>query len=271
VALREFVPSATAPLRLRDPAEAGRSVTLVTLLPMAWPGYVAPDGTVLLALQGGTASQDASRDCGAVLEQALLTEPGAPVLPAAAAGVGPGTAGTTGPTGGARLQDLLEPEPLQVSVHPDFGFWRALPGPGDDSGPTAVAVAASAERADAAAVPTERLVSVDAAYWCRMPERAHLRWVFDLEEEPLLDALARLAAAGDLALGPGTRFVGSFRTDGLLVPVWDLPRDASAATWEEPAGALLARVREAFADSSPLTSAQRRARDGLRGRQLTLR
>jgi len=271
VALREFVPSATAPLRLRDPAESGRSVTLVTLLPMAWPGYVAPDGTVLLALQGGTASQDVSRDCAAVLEQALVTDPGSPVLPVTGPGAGPGAAATTGTTTGARLQDLLEPDPLSVTVHPDFAFWRALPEPGDESGPTAVAVAASVERADAAAVPTERLTGVEAAYWCRMPERAHLRWVFDVEEEPLLDALARLGAAGGLALGPDTRFVGSFRTDGLLVPVWDLPREAPAAAWEEPAVALLSRVQEALADSSPLTSAQRRARDGLRGRQLTLR
>src|SRR5688500_12732283 len=41
VALREFVPSATAPLKIRG---AQREVLLCTLLPMAWPAMVRPDG-----------------------------------------------------------------------------------------------------------------------------------------------------------------------------------------------------------------------------------
>src|SRR6185312_4349125 len=55
----------------------------------------------------------------------------------------------------------------------------------------------------------------DAAYWCQTPEKNHLRWVMSHPEEKLLDALARLHAAGASSLGENTRLVGSFRAHGL--------------------------------------------------------
>jgi hypothetical protein len=131
-------------------------------------------------------------------------------------------------------------------------------------------VAASMERANASVIPTARLESVRSAYWCRMKERTHLRWVLPEAEGQLLDALARLAAGGGLALGPDTRYVGSFRAHGLLVPVWDAPLDREAEAMEEPAVALRARLDEALASDAPLTAEQRRARSGLLSRQLTL-
>jgi hypothetical protein len=172
--------------------------------------------------------------------------------------------GLPGP--GPRLQDLLDPrEPLVPELHDDFGFWV------QDDADRSAEVEASLERANAAVVPTVRLTGVDAAYWCRIGERAHLRWVRPEDEDRLLDALARLSAAGSLALGEGTRYAGSFRAHGRLVPVWDLPTGAPAADWEEPAAAFAARLGDALAEDGPLSDAQRRARDGLRGRQLTLR
>ena len=49
VALRELVPSATAPLTLSSAyATSGRAVTLATVLPMAWPALVRADGDVML-------------------------------------------------------------------------------------------------------------------------------------------------------------------------------------------------------------------------------
>ena len=97
-----------------------------------------------------------------------------------------------------------------------------------------------------------------------------MRWVLPEDEEPLLDALARLHVAGSLTLGEDTRFIGTFRAHGLLVPVWDLPVEAPADDAEEPAAAFRARLDEALADAAPLTSAQRHARAGLQTRQLTL-
>ncbi|MCU1594129.1 MAG: topoisomerase, partial [Frankiales bacterium] len=131
-------------------------------------------------------------------------------------------------------------------------------------------IAESMERANSSVVPTARLRSVASAYWCRMRARSHLRWVLPEDENPLLDAMARLGSSG-LSLGPDTRYVGSFRAHGLLVPVWDLPLETPAEALEEPAAALRVRLDEALAESGGLSEEQRRARSGLLSRQLTLR
>ena len=253
VVLREVVPAATAPLTIASGEHAGRTVTLATVLPMAWPALTRGDGSVFLGLQVNSVSDDVSRDLGAALAAALAADPGTPVAPGATTPDSP------------RLQDLLGSDPLEVTVHPGFDFW--IEGSAELTGE----VAASMERANSAVVPTARLASVDAAYWCRMPGRSHLRWGMPHDEEPLLDALARLAATDSLSLGEGTKYVGSFRAHGLLVPVWDLPVDAEAEAWEEPAAALRVRLDEALAETGPLSDAARRARSGVLGRQLTLR
>ena len=251
VALREIVPAATAPLRLRSGDD--RTVVLSTVLPLAWPAMVRGDGTVFLGLQVQSSSGDVSRDLAAALEQALTASPGSSVVPAGLPGAGP------------RLQDLLTDDPLEVTLHEGFDYW--VTGVADPSGE----VAASMERANASVIPTAVLASVRSAYWCRMRERTHLRWVLPEQEDPLLDAMARLAVSGGLGLGPDSRYVGSFRAHGLLVPVWDLPLDREPEALEEPAQQLRARLDEELASARPLTPEQRRARAGLLSRQLTLR
>lgn len=252
VALRELVPSATAPLTLRD---SDRAVTLATLLPLALPAIVRADGRILLGLQVHARSGDVSRDLAHVLSLALEAEPGSMV------------SGTGLPGPGPRLQDLLDlGAPLGPTVHEDFGFWLEGSTSRDPE------VDASMERANAAVVPTVRLEAAPgAAYWCRIGSKAHLRWVVPYGEDALLDALARLGAAGSLNLGEGTRYAGSFRAHGLLVPVWDLPLDPPASDWASAASDFGHRLTDALSVDAPLDSAERRARDGLRGRQLTLR
>jgi hypothetical protein len=253
VAMREIVPAATAALTLTG-EHAGREATLATVLPMAWPGLVRQDGTVFVGLQVPGGSGDASRDVAHALELALAAEPGTPIAPAALPGAGP------------RLQDVLDLQaPLDVQVRTGFDFWL------DDAEERTPEVVASMERANEAVVPTVRLASVEAAYWCEIRGRNHLRWVVPHEEEPLLDALARLHAAGADTVGEGSRYVGSFRAHGLVVPVWDLEAGSPPEALEEPVKALSARLDEALADKSGLTEAERRARAGLRSRQLTLR
>ncbi|HUR51018.1 MAG TPA: DUF5926 family protein [Mycobacteriales bacterium] len=249
VALREIVPAATAPLRLKA---SDVPVTLSTVLPLHWAGMVTRKGLRFLGLQVTARSGDASRDLAAVLEELVEAEPGSSVTPVGLPGPGP------------RLQDLLDDAPLEVTVHPGFDYW--VEGEEDPTGE----MAESMERANATVVPTARLTSVTSAYWCRMKERTHLRWVLPEDEEPLLDALARLSVAGELGLGAATRFVGSFRAHGLLVPVWDLPLATEADEVEEPAKAFRVRLDEALA-GGPLTDQERRARAGLLNRQLTLR
>jgi hypothetical protein len=53
--------------------------------------------------------------------------------------------------------------------------------------------------------------------------------------------------------------------------VWDLDRDAHPSEWDAPALAFASRLDAALAVDEPLTDAQRRARDGILGRQFTLR
>ncbi|MCH0564478.1 DUF5926 family protein [Streptomyces sp. MUM 2J] len=254
VALRELVPAATVELPLKDGLPEGvPSVTLATVLPMAWPALRRDDGSVLLGLQNDTASGDISRDLADTLRRALEAEPGSPVQ------------GRRAPADGPRLQDVLDAgAAFEPVVHSGFEFW--VP----DAENATPDVAASLERANAAAIPTARLTGVDAAYWCRTPEKNHLRWVMPYPEEQLLDALARLHAAGASSLGEGTRLVGSFRAHGLLVPVWDLPVSVGADDIEKPAAEFAGRLAGALAADAPLTAEERRARGGLTNRQVTL-
>ncbi|MEU3916477.1 DUF5926 family protein [Streptomyces sp. NPDC029004] len=255
VALRELVPAATVELTLKGGLPEGvPSVTLATVLPMAWPALRRDDGSVLLGLQNDTSSGDLSRDLADTLRRALSAEPGTPV------------AAERVPADGPRLQDLLdESAPFEPVVHSGFEFW--VPDSAENATPE---VAASLERANAAAIPTVKLSAADAAYWCETPEKNHLRWVMPHPEEQLLDALARLHAAGTSSLGEGTRLVGSFRAHGLMVPVWDLPSGMGAEECEKPAAELAERLAKALHTDAPLTAEERRARGGLTNRQVTL-
>jgi hypothetical protein len=50
-----------------------------------------------------------------------------------------------------------------------------------------------------------------------------------------------------------------------------LPTDKKAADFEDAAKAMSERLGEALANDAPLTAAERRAKDGLASRQLTIR
>lgn len=256
IALRELVPAASAPLRLspRYVEEYGDvPVTLSTVLPLAAPAITRADGRVMLGLQRHVQSGDVSRDLAVALLNALETEPGGQVSVPPLPGPGP------------RLQDLLADGSLEITLHDGFGYWL------DDEAADDPNVQASLERANASIYPTARMSAARACYWTRVPERSHVRWVLTEDEDPALDALARLSAAGELTLAEGTRFAGMFRAHGLLVPVWDLPREPDAVEWEGPVADLAKRYAAAVAVAEPLTAEQRRARQGLLGRQITLR
>ena len=255
IALREFVPSASAPLTLLPTVTdvADRSVTLASVLPGAAAALTRSDGSVLLGMQVQTHSGDLSRDLAAALEWALAAEPSTVLSVVGRASVGP------------RLGDMVVDQPLEVTVHPDFSWWleeEAVPGS---------EVALSLERANSAIMPTSRVAGLPGAYWVDAGDRAHLRWVRPEDEQPLMAALARLAVADELGLGEGSRYVGSFRAHGRLVPVWDLDHDAHPTEWDAPALAFAGRLQQALASDAQLNDAERRARDGILGRQVTLR
>lgn len=263
VALRELVPAATVPLTLAPEVAASAvgevpSVTLATVLPLAWPALRRQDGSVLLGLQTQSSSGDLSRDLADALELALATEPGTPV-----------PARRTVP-GGRRLQELLDVNAeFTPIVHTGFEFWL------EDAESAVGEVAASLERANASAIPTEKLAGVDSAYWCSAGDKNHLRWVMTVPEEQLLDALARLTTADQSSLGADTRLVGSFRAHGLTAPVWDLPTTMTATDCEKPAAEFAERLAatlkaQSSADTTPLTAEERRSRANLVNRQVTL-
>jgi hypothetical protein len=253
VALRELVPAATAPVALADSVGSDRQVVLCSLLPMAAPALVRQDGTVWLGLQVQHSFGDPSRDLAAALQLALDAEPGEMV------GL------TEAPGDGHRLQELLADEPLQVTVHDGFDFWIA------DLDDSDGALGASLEQANAAATPTARLTSAEAAYWTDVGTKEHLRWVLPHDEDVALDALARLHASGRDSLVEGSRLVGMFRAHGLLVPVWDLPVGTGPEALEDPLAELAAALESALSVTTPLTSEERSARSGLANRQVTIR
>jgi len=254
IALREIVPAATAELTLK---EDGRPITLATVLPMAWPALVKKDGNILLAAQTETASGDASKDIGDALLRALQSRAGESIAPRPL------------PADAPRIHELIDVDvPPRVVVHSRFDFWLDdVDGDDSDIDPM---TKASLERANGAAMPTARLAAVEAAYWMQFNERTQLRWVLPEPEEPLIDALAQLQVSQGLSIGEGSRYLGSYRSLGLLVPVWDLAPGTDVDDVEDEAAAFRERLVDALQEEKPLDSAARRARESLRARQLTM-
>lgn len=256
VAMREVVPAATATARTTG-EHGGVDVVLATVLPMAWPALHRGDDVIMVGLQQNAGSGDASRDLAVALLAALEAPEGTPVRQLGAIEPGP------------RLQDVLDLDaPFEVTVHDGFDFWTAA---GVELTPD---VRESLDRMNESIIPTAKLASAPSAYWARMGDKEFLRWAVPYDEDAFLDALARLHARRESGLGPSGRdgrFIGAFRSCGILVPVWDLAPGSEPEMVEEPLGELAARLDEALAIDEPLDAASRRARAGLVARQLTLR
>jgi hypothetical protein len=252
VAMREIVPSATAPARTT--AEHGaRDVVITTVLPAGWCSLHREDGTVLLALQGILGADDLSRDLAAALLAAIEAEPGTGILPE-----------HLDTTGAPRLQEVIDTSrPFEVTVHEGYEYWLDSKAEMNDD------LRASLDQAAESTVPTVKLSSVPSAYWCRM-SREFLRWARGEDEDQVVDAIARLHAERESGLAGG-KFLGMFRACGLVVPVWELPRGTEAADLEEPVQELAQRLDAALAETAPLDANQRRARAGIVSRQVTLR
>ncbi|HEY2206596.1 MAG TPA: DUF5926 family protein [Pseudonocardia sp.] len=267
VAMREFVPSGTAGLTLSEAGKAlagDRTARLATVLPGAAAALVRPNGEALVGLQVQTRTGDIATDLGRALRWALTAEPSTSLAVA-------GPALDTPESGPVRLHDLVVPDAeLDVTLYTDFTWW--LP---EDAGEPSGDAAAALEHANNAIMPTElvRGDGVRGAYWVDAGAKSHLRWVRPEPEDQLVAALARLQVRGELELGEGSRYVGSFRAHGLLVPVWDLDKEMHVKEWVAPAEAFAARLTSTLRSlaDQPLTDAEHRARGSLAGRQITLR
>ncbi|MFT4126812.1 MAG: DUF5926 family protein [Gordonia sp. (in: high G+C Gram-positive bacteria)] len=279
VALRSFVASATAVLDLVEPGPPAPVLTSAVPDDADLPG--GPAGTrneVVLAtiLPGAIAAlcrESRGRTEGLV---ALQTDPEpADVAFGLSAAIGwaahadAGTEYPGAPGDAVPLTDVLNADaPLDIIVHNDFAWWFP-PGsevPGE--------IATMLERANDTVRPTARMhisSGLGAPWWVDAGERAHLRWIRPEPEDDLMTALARLHAAGNLTLGEGSRFAGSFRTHGLLVPVFDLDPERHHEEWYDALAAFDDQLAHALTQTGDLTIAERSSRDGIRGRQVTLR
>lgn len=252
IAMREIVPAATALVKLTKEF-GGAEVLLVTVLPLDRPAMRRKDGVLMAAMHRTSTSGDASRDIAAAILASEDLEPG-DLLP---------VQGALEP--GPRLQDILDTSvPWKVTVHEGYDFW--LP-----EGERDTEVQAALEEANTGIFPTVKLESVEGAYWCRMGAREYLRWGQPVDEEVLLDALARLQAKRESALEEGTKLLGAFRAGGLMIPVWEMVPGTEAEEIEKPTKAFAPVLAAAIADTTPLNADERRARAGLVSRQVTIR
>src|SRR5699024_21718 len=236
-----------------------RELSVVTVLPgavsaLTRPGEDGVAGTGLVGMQVQAHAEDPGAELSAATLWAAGAEDGESLMAAE-------YNSDTRPV----AEVLRADADLDITVHSDFQWWleRAV-----ESSPH---IEQAITQANELMMPSARLEGVRAAWWVDAGERAHLRWVRPEDEDALMLALARVHAAEGLTLGEGSRFAGSFRAHGLLVPVFDLDRDKHPQEWTEATVALGARLDEALADDRPMTSAERRSRDGPRARQVTLR
>lgn len=256
VAMQQFVPSATAKVELPG---TDHTVYLATVLPGAIAALTRaiPSGTEsFVGLQTASYGLSPERDLAAALTWITTSEAGETLPAAEPADSDPALTELLGGTGS-----------LEVTVHDNFAWWAAE---GADVHPQ---IAQAIQHANGAMMPSARIDTpgADAAWWVDAGERAHIRWVRPEDEDALFDAMARLHNRGELSLGEGSSFAGSFRTTGLLVPVFDLDNTKPAEHWADGLAALDAKFTEALAETGELSGDERASRNGLRARQVTLR
>lgn len=253
VAMRQLIPAATMWARTTA-AHGGVDVVLGTILPMTWPAVRRSDSSVILGVQSSLPGGDLSRGLGQALVQALALEPGNPVTTVELSADSP------------RLQDVLDLDgDFEIAVHDTFDFWI------DPGAERTAEIDRAIEQADESIMPTAPVEGLPHAYWVDAGPKEHLRWVLDAEEDRVIDAVSRLHARRVSAIGEGTKYVGSFRAEGMTIPVWDLPSGTGAEGVAAEAAAFRERFEEALASTEPLTALERRARGGIVARQVTLR
>ncbi len=253
VAMRQLIPSATIKASITS-EYGGGDVVIASILPMNWAALKRDDGTVMVGMQATVPGSDVSKGLGAALKTALDSDAGTAVSTVDVQDDSP------------RLQDLLSfPDDYLVEVHEDFEYWL------DAGAERTEEIEAGLEQANEAIMPTAAVGGLPHAYWVDAGAKEHLRWVLDESESRVIDAVARLHAKRNSGIGEGTRYVGSFRADGLTIPVWDLPKGFGVEGVEDEVPEFTRRFEEALNSSEPLTALERRARGGIVARQVTLR
>lgn len=254
VAMREIIPCAT--LTARTNADHGFvDFDFVTALPDGRGAMVRGDGRILVALQTHSNSGDLSHDAGAALLNAISAKQNGDE----------GLVDFDVRDPSERLQDILDPDSLgEMVLEENFAFWLNPDEDWDEATRRAL------EENHNEIIPTVRVEGVEGMYWCEM-NRNFVRYLSDVEESPLFDALARVQAAGKANLGEGSRFIGAFRACGIAIPVFELAEGVRAEDIVKEAGVLEEAIAAALKVKEPLTPEERRARQGMVSRQVTIR
>lgn len=252
VAMREIIPCATLPAKT-NPKHGEVEFEFVTLLPDGAGAVVRTDGQILVGLQTRFHTGDLSHDLAAALLAAIALK-------------------DSGETGVAqfdvrdpapRLQEVLG-ECSEMQITDSFEFWL------DPTEETTPEREQALEQNREEMVPTQAIDGVEGMFWCSMHNN-FVRYVLDVDEDKLFTALARLQAAEEATLGPDSKFVGAFRACGIAIPVFQVSSELTVEELAEPAQQLAERLKKALAKRKALTPEERRARDGLVSRQVTVR
>ncbi|KGM18108.1 MULTISPECIES: DUF5926 family protein [Corynebacterium] len=256
IALQEFVPSAHFTPEVKG---IDRKVSIVSVLPGAVAALLrsAEDGgDAYVALQTQHRGNNPHRDLAFVLNWVKSAEPGQSLEVGIADGSEP------------ELTEFLDKSTQEdITVSQDFNWWLTEAQQGNPQ------VMATLQRANDSVLPSHR-VDADikgAAWWIDPGEKAHIRWVRQEDEIELLNALARLHAAGELHLGEGSKFAGVFRTHGVLVPVWDLDNTREYGAWTAGLEALDRKLDAALGNSEALTADEQKAKQTIISREVTIR
>ncbi|WP_182049881.1 DUF5926 family protein [Changpingibacter yushuensis] len=251
VAMREILPLATLSVKTTEEF-GGVELNLVTILPQMSAGLRRDDDVLLVAIQSLTSSGDPSLDIATNVLRSIELEPGQ-VLQVSEL-----------PEPGPRLQEVLDPDSFgEIELFTEPTFWMSETELAKPENKEALATAREQ------LIPTAQVPGQPGAYWCRM-SREFLRWVRPEPRDAVLDGLARLRVAGEGSFDE-SRFVGAFRAQGLLIPVWELQAGSEADELAEPLAEFAAQFDAAIASHEPLSSDEKRARAGIVSRQVTLR
>lgn len=255
VMLAEFLASATAPLPLaksQKTVPSGVKVTAATLLPNAFRGIRVSGKSMFLGLQNTFNSGDRSRDAADAIE--ILADAGPQEYADCQSAVEPGD----------RLNEIIAADQLlNVTVHEDFEWWH-------ETGVVDGFEVEDLEDLNSSVIAADPIEGVPAAYLVHLPQRPQIRLALPYPEEASTDAYARLTVAKAEGLGDGTKLLGNFRAHGILVSVWDIATE-DASHMVAPVQRFLQRFSETVASTAALTSDERRARQSVVAKHVTIR
>ncbi len=249
VAMREILPLATIEAELTAEYD-NAAVTFATILPCMASAIRREDGVLLVAVQTVMSSGDPSLDIATRVLRGLDLKAGASLEI------------SEQPEPGPRLQDIVE-NFGEFELYDEPTFWMTAEEV--DKPENQRALADSREQL----IPTKAVAGVPGAYWCRMSHE-FVRYVRPEPRDAILDALARMRVAGTATFDE-SRFIGAFRAQGLLIPVWQLQAGSEADELEKPLAVFAKEFDKAIESTDPLTPDEKRARAGIVSRQVTLR